>query len=97
LLPSSGRFQNAAGVVGMSPEVGARQRPHERERERERESDKERCEMEGARGVVVALAGGGRRWLEGVVAVGAAEREREWNCRGTSAGRKKGSRILNPK
>ena len=40
----SGRFQNAAaGVVGMPPEVGARQRPRERERERQRESDRERC------------------------------------------------------
>jgi len=53
-----------------------RDRDRARERERQRESDRERCEMEGARGVVVALAGGGRRWLEGVVAVGAAERER---------------------
>jgi len=51
--------------------------------------------------VVVALAGGRRRWPEGVVAVGAAgreaaERERE-RVLEAGAGKKKGSRFSNPK
>jgi len=80
--------------------VGAAER--ERERERERESARERATERDAKWralarVVVALAGGGRRWPEGVVAVGIAEREREWNCKGIGAGREKGLRISNPK
>ncbi|QCD79113.1 hypothetical protein DEO72_LG1g2752 [Vigna unguiculata] len=51
-----------------------------RERACERESERERREMEvqhkGLVHVVVAMAGGGRWWPEGVVAVGATERER---------------------
>ncbi|QCE10174.1 hypothetical protein DEO72_LG10g1400 [Vigna unguiculata] len=39
--------------------------------------------------VVVAITGGGRRWPEGVVAVGAAERERGEGIAGASAGKKK--------
>ena len=51
--------------------------------------------------MVVALAGGRRRWPEGVVAVGAAgreaaERERE-RVLEAGAGKKKGSRFSNPK
>ena len=46
-----------------------------RERASERESDRERCEMEGTRSRGGCT--GRRRWPEGVVAVGAAERERE--------------------
>jgi len=65
-----------------------------RERARERERD---AKWRGLARVVVALAGDGRRWPKGVVTVGAAEREREWNCRGADARRKKGSRISNPK
>jgi len=69
----------------------------ERERERTREGATKRdAKWRALARVVVALAGGARRWPEGVE-VGAAERERERNCRGTSAGTKKGSRISNPK
>jgi len=68
---------------------------------RERESERERREMEvqhrGLVRVVVATAGGGRRWPEGMVAVGAAERERGRSCRGAGTGKKKGSRNSNPK
>jgi len=39
--------------------------------------------------VVVAITRGGRRWPEGVVAVGAAERERGEGIAGASAGKKK--------
>ena len=74
--------------------VGAAERERERARERATERD---AKWRALARVVVALAGGGRRWPEGVVAVGAAEREREWNCRGADARRKKGSRISNPK
>jgi len=66
----------------------------ERERERARERD---AKWRALARMVVALARGGLRWPKGVVAVGAAKREREWNCRGAGTGRKKGSRILNPK
>jgi len=63
--------------------VQKRERERARERPRERESDRERREMEGARsrGGCTGrrwsqVAGGGRRWPEGVVVVGATERER---------------------
>ena len=77
--------------------VGAaeRERACERESARERFATERDAKWRALARVVVALAGGGRRWPEGVVAVGAAERE--WNCRGAGAGRKKGLRILNPK
>ena len=79
--------------------VGAaeRERACERESARERFATERDAKWRALARVVVALAGGGRRWPEGVVAVGAAEREREWNCRGADARRKKGSRISNPK
>ena len=53
--------------------VGAAERERERARERATERD---AKWRALARVVVALAGGGRRWPEGVVAVGAAERER---------------------
>ena len=69
-----------------------------RVRARERESERERdTKWRGLVRVVVALARRGRRWPEGVVAVGAVERESGRSCRGIGVGKKKGSRYLNPK
>ena len=84
------RWSMVAGGCGGSGCSGERERARERATKRD-------AKWRALTRVVVALARGGRRWPEGVVVVGAVERESERSCRGAGAGKKKGSRISNPK
>ena len=70
----------------------------ERERARERGSDRERREMEGARSHG-GCTGQRRSTVTGGCGGSGCSKERESgrSCRGVGAGKKKGSRISNPK
>jgi len=70
------RWSTVAEGCGGSGCRGERESARERDHVRERATERD-AEWRGLARVVVALAGGGRRWPEGVVAVGATERERE--------------------